>query len=518
MRITNMLPRALALIGCGLWAVALAPAQVRVVTWNVSNYSGGHAAAIQTAVYGEFEGRSMSPDIIIGQEFLSSSAMTQFRNALNSASGSPGDWEGVFVSSPNSSNVLFYRTSKLDFVTFQVVSYGGSYPSGPRHAVRFDVRLAGGYRYTSHSTMLSCYASHMKAGSSPDDQERRLTEAENIRNNAEYLNDARHFLLGADLNIQTSGEAAYQELVESQPDDSGRFFDPINSPGNWNNNYAFRFIHTQDPIGAGGMDDRYDQILVSDNLIDGEGFEYMGDATIPFSTSTWDDPIHSRRAWGNDGTTFNDPIATDDNTMVGPAIALALQELAAGGGHLPVYVDLRVPAQIGSEEVIDFGPVPQGSEAEATLTVWDDVDLGIWDEDGITDLTYWFSASSGFDAPDGTYTHVVWQQEHEHTVTMDTSTVGEKTGTITIHATGATETERVVTVMGEVLAVSYATGDTNCDGFVNFFDIDSFVLAVTNPAAYEAAYPDCDLLLADCNGDGTVDFFDIDAFVALIIP
>ncbi|GAG35128.1 unnamed protein product, partial [marine sediment metagenome] len=112
----------------------------------------------------------------------------------------------------------------------------------------------------------------------------------------------------------------------------------------------------------------------------------------------------------------------------------------------------------------------------------------------------------------------VWQQEHEHTVTMDTSTAGEKTGTITIHATGATETERIVTVMGEVLEVSYATGDMNCDGSVNFFDIDSFVLAVTDPVAYEAAYPDCDLLLADCNGDGAVDFFDIDAFVALIIP
>ncbi|GAG36586.1 unnamed protein product, partial [marine sediment metagenome] len=162
MRFTTMPLRTLALMGCGLWAVALAPAQLRVVTWNVSNYSGGHASAIQTAVYGEFEGRSMSPDIIIGQEFLSSSAMTQFRTALNDATGSPGDWDGVYVASPDTSNVLFYRTSKLDFVTSQVVSYGGSYPSGPRHAVRFDVRLAGGYRYTSHSTILSCYASHMK--------------------------------------------------------------------------------------------------------------------------------------------------------------------------------------------------------------------------------------------------------------------------------------------------------------------------------------------------------------------
>ena len=63
---------------------------------------------------------------------------------------------------------------------------------------------------------------------------------------------------------------------------------------------------------------------------------------------------------------------------------------------------------------------------------------------------------------------------------------------------------------------AYAVGDLNCDGFVDFFDIDPFVLAVTDPAGYEAAYPDCDIMLADCNGDGSVDFFDIGPFVELV--
>ncbi len=60
-------------------------------------------------------------------------------------------------------------------------------------------------------------------------------------------------------------------------------------------------------------------------------------------------------------------------------------------------------------------------------------------------------------------------------------------------------------------------GDLNCDGSVDFFDIDAFVLAVTDPPGYAAAYPDCDLMLADCNGDDSVDFFDIDCFVALVV-
>jgi hypothetical protein len=56
-------------------------------------------------------------------------------------------------------------------------------------------------------------------------------------------------------------------------------------------------------------------------------------------------------------------------------------------------------------------------------------------------------------------------------------------------------------------------GDLNCDGQLNAFDIDPFVLALTDPNGYAAAYPDCDRVLADCNCDGSVDAFDIDPFV-----
>jgi hypothetical protein len=65
----------------------------------------------------------------------------------------------------------------------------------------------------------------------------------------------------------------------------------------------------------------------------------------------------------------------------------------------------------------------------------------------------------------------------------------------------------------------YATllpGDANCDGLVNNGDIDAFVLALTNSAAYALQYPGCNLLNADCNSDGLVNNGDIDAFVALL--
>jgi hypothetical protein len=60
-------------------------------------------------------------------------------------------------------------------------------------------------------------------------------------------------------------------------------------------------------------------------------------------------------------------------------------------------------------------------------------------------------------------------------------------------------------------------GDMNCDGVVNNFDISPFVLAVTNPTEYAAAYPECDILNGDCNGDSVVNNFDISPFVGLLV-
>jgi hypothetical protein len=64
--------------------------------------------------------------------------------------------------------------------------------------------------------------------------------------------------------------------------------------------------------------------------------------------------------------------------------------------------------------------------------------------------------------------------------------------------------------------VQVLLGDLNCDGCLNVFDIDPFVVALTDSDAYAATYPDCDRSLADINLDGVVNTFDIDPFVVLL--
>jgi hypothetical protein len=60
-------------------------------------------------------------------------------------------------------------------------------------------------------------------------------------------------------------------------------------------------------------------------------------------------------------------------------------------------------------------------------------------------------------------------------------------------------------------------GDLNCDGAVDNFDVDAFVIALTNPEGYRTAFPECDLLNADINADGSVNNFDIDPFVTCVV-
>ncbi|MBK9126510.1 MAG: hypothetical protein IPM13_01755 [Phycisphaerales bacterium] len=87
---------------------------------------------------------------------------------------------------------------------------------------------------------------------------------------------------------------------------------------------------------------------------------------------------------------------------------------------------------------------------------------------------------------------------------------GPATGNRDIYATNVNPPN------GSVGLPVFLHGDTDCDGDIDFDDIDPFVAALGGQAVYEVLYPGCYWLNADADGDGDVDFDDIDAFVALI--
>ena len=60
-------------------------------------------------------------------------------------------------------------------------------------------------------------------------------------------------------------------------------------------------------------------------------------------------------------------------------------------------------------------------------------------------------------------------------------------------------------------------GDVNCDGAVDANDIAPFVLALIDPDAYAAAYPNCDINRADLNSDGLINGLDTQALVDAVL-
>lgn len=62
----------------------------------------------------------------------------------------------------------------------------------------------------------------------------------------------------------------------------------------------------------------------------------------------------------------------------------------------------------------------------------------------------------------------------------------------------------------------YIRGDMNCDEVVDCDDVDPFVLALSDPDAWELQYPDCPIENGDVNEDGSFDFGDINPFHDLL--
>lgn len=81
-----------------------------------------------------------------------------------------------------------------------------------------------------------------------------------------------------------------------------------------------------------------------------------------------------------------------------------------------------------------------------------------------------------------------------------------------------TSAVRLIASLGQRCTSAYVLGDMNVDGQVDFFDIEPFVLALSDPAAYATKYPTSDReCVGDINSDGTTNMHDIQPFVELLM-
>ena len=113
-----------------------------------------------------------------------------------------------------------------------------------------------------------------------------------------------------------------------------------------------------------------------------------------------------------------------------------------------------MPAKIGAPASIAFGSVVQGSAASVTIQVGNAGDVAKWTVNGIATLSYSMTATSGFTVPAGTRTDAPGGPLNSHVVTLDTSTVGVRNGTLTIASNDVDTPTLVIPVTATVVAAN----------------------------------------------------------------
>lgn len=235
-------------------------------------------------------------------------------------------------------NMLFYDERKLTFYSQDIISRDTSNQT--------LVRVIDFYTlyYNNQETLLQgdtvflhFFVIHSKAGSSTSDLADRRRESEAIMHYIEENNLVDNVLLLGDLNTKTSSEPSYLALTHF-PEEEHRFFDPMNRPGPWFNDDFYTHLHTQSTRitgqchAGGGLDDRFDFILISKALIENESKVYY----LP----------NSYKAIGNDGARLSGNVNNPTNNSATQDVIEALYNCS---DHLPVSMKII----LGNETIVN---------------------------------------------------------------------------------------------------------------------------------------------------------------------
>ena len=332
-----------------LSAPGIGLAQLRLVSQNtLSKPDNTNDEALAETIYDAIAGRAANgiakrPDLIGLQEQVSGSPGTaqRFAATLNSLYATNA-YQSIILSSGSFKQAYVYDSTALTPVDTDEVYIGTIRP-----ALYAQWRLVG---YDSNSDFYT-YNVHFKAGDSSNDLFSRNLSATNMRLDADALGQGAHVVYLGDFNFGGHDEGA---VLTMKDPGNGQAFDPL-SLASWPNIQTRRHVTqstrtTSLPDGGafGGLDDRFDHQMVTEELLDGEGMSYMGLESLGFAGA--DD---SYIAFGNDGLTFGSAINfTYTNREQPMAVLDALHDFS---DHLPVVADYQLPARMSV--AIDSIPV-----------------------------------------------------------------------------------------------------------------------------------------------------------------
>ena len=233
-------------------------------------------------------------------------------------------------------NHIFYDSRKMALKSHVALR------TKPRDTDVYELYLKTESLLSGDTIKLVCIVTHPKAGKYYVADRRATMQTAMDYVNQHYAND--NVLIMGDFNMYGASETGYQLLTKTYSNSDVLFVDPLanlNGVGEWNGNSLYAPYHTQSTrrysdecFSPGGLDDRFDMILMSDEI-------YMGFNKLKYVNNSY-------KALGNDGKHFNQSINQNGNSAVPTAVAEALFDAS---DHLPVIMKMRV---FGNWEVEDL--------------------------------------------------------------------------------------------------------------------------------------------------------------------
>ena len=280
----------------------------------------------------------VKPDIFTVNEFGATQALQNdfLRHNLNI--DGINYWKSDDIINYASSNIInhiFYNSNKLALKKHIALR------TNPRDTDIYELYCKTASLAAGDTIKLICVVAHLKAGMNYESSRRAQLQTTMDYIYQHYPND--NTLIMGDFNMYSSEETGYQLLTRTYNHSEICFVDPVGSSGvgPWNENQNYAQYHTQataswidnDCRSTGGMDDRFDFILMADEIAFGyHNIRYVRD---------------SYKAVGNDGRHFNQSINQGTNNSAPQAVIDAVFDCS---DHLPITMKLAVTAQLDVDE------------------------------------------------------------------------------------------------------------------------------------------------------------------------
>jgi endonuclease/exonuclease/phosphatase family metal-dependent hydrolase len=295
--------------------------RLRIVSWNILDYPDCLCPDMNGKPRDEYF-RSileiLNPDILVVQEMARAAAVDQFlKEVLNPKK--PKLYKAAsFYDGPDTDNALFYKKAMFKVISRQqiITSY--------RDITEYRMKIKKG---AAKGTKFRIYSVHFSEGAGA--KKKRENEALTLRAYLDGLLPDELFLVCGSFNMMSSTEIAFKILTGNQVNNNGRLMDPIHKTGKWHDKSRHKRFHTESTRKSkygggtgGGLDDRFDMILISYGLDQAGKLIYRPGSYV---------------IYGNDGKHLNKAVNKPKNKIVSSDIADALY---MASDHLPVIIDL----------------------------------------------------------------------------------------------------------------------------------------------------------------------------------